>query len=77
MCYTLDMRKTLNISISPELKREVEREVKEGLYSSVSEFFRDAVRAWRDAKLIEGIIESEAEFTAGKGKKLRSLRDLV
>ena len=71
------MRKTLNISISPSLKQEVEREVKEGNYSSTSEFFRDALRAWQDSKLINGIMESEREFALGKGKKLKSLRDLL
>ena len=71
------MRTTLNISLPPSVKQSVERRVKEEGYASVSEFFRDALRALEDAKLIEGIIESEREFAAGKGKKLRSLKDLM
>lgn len=71
------MRKTLNISLPASLKQTVERKVKEEGYASVSELFRDAFRALEDAKLIEGIMESEREFAAGKGKKLHSLRDLM
>lgn len=51
--------------------------IKEYNYSSASEFFRDAVRALEDDKLIKDIMESEKEFAAGKGKVLRSLKDLM
>jgi Arc/MetJ-type ribon-helix-helix transcriptional regulator len=71
------MRTTSNISMPPKMKSRVDYLVKTNNYSSVSELFRDALRALEDAKLIEGIMESEREFAAGKGKKLRSLRDLV
>ncbi len=71
------MRTTLNISMPPALKREVERAVKEGQYSSVSEYFRDAARALADKRLIEDIEASELEFAAGGGKRLRSLKDLM
>jgi len=70
------MRTTLNISIPPALKREVDKEVKEGNYASISEFFRDALREWRNAKLARDIRESQLEARAGKTKILRSLRDL-
>ena len=70
------MRTTLNISIPSTLKREVEKEVKEGNYASTSEFFRDTLREWRNAKLIRDIRESQLEARAGKTKVLRSLRDL-
>jgi len=43
----------------------------------VSEFFRDAVRALEEDKLIRDIMASEKEFSAGKGKRLRSLKDLM
>lgn len=76
-CATLDnMRTTLNISIPPALKREVDKEVKAGNYASASEFFRDAVRAWKDNQLYNSIMESEAQFAQGKGKVLKSLKDL-
>ena len=70
------MRTSSNISMPPALKREVDREVKEGNYASVSEFFRDLLREWRNVKLIREIRESQLEARAGKTKVLRSLRDL-
>jgi len=71
------MRTTLNISMPVALKKNVDLAVKEGNYASVSEFFRDAVRALEETKLIRDTMESEREFAMGKGKKLRSLRDLM
>jgi len=62
----------------PLTQREnVDRMIKEYDYISVSEFFRDAVRALEEDKLIKDIMESEKEFASGKGKLLRSLKDLM
>ncbi len=61
----------------PLQKKNVDRMIKDYNYASVSEFFRDAVRALEDDKLIKDIIESEKEFAQGKGKRLRSLKDLM
>ena len=61
----------------PLQKKNVDRMIKNYNYTSASEFFRDAVRALENDKLIEDIIESEREFAQGKGKKLQSLRDLM
>jgi putative addiction module CopG family antidote len=71
------MRITTNISMPPQVKSRVDFLVKTNNYSSVSELFRDALRALEDQQLIESIMESEREFAAGKGKKLRSLKDLM
>jgi Arc/MetJ-type ribon-helix-helix transcriptional regulator len=71
------MRTTLNISMPVALKRSVDQAVKEGKYASVSEFFRDAVRAWEEEKLYQSVLRSEKEFAEGKGKRLRSLKDLM
>jgi len=51
--------------------------MKENKYASVSELFREAVRSLEDATLVKNITESEMEFAAGKGKRLRSLKDLI
>ena len=61
----------------PLQKKNVDRMIKDYSYASTSEFFRDAVRALEEDKLIKDIMESEREFAAGKGKKLRSLKDLM
>ncbi len=58
-------------------KKNVDRAVKDGNYASVSELFRDAFRALEEDKLIKDIMESEREFAMGKGKRLRSLADLM
>jgi Arc/MetJ-type ribon-helix-helix transcriptional regulator len=71
------MRATLNISMPPEQKKNVDRMIKDYNYTSASEFFRDAVRALEEDKLIQDIVESEREFSAGRGKKLRSLKELM
>ena len=72
-----NMRATLNISMPVMLKKRVDRLVKEYDYASTSEFFREAIRTFEDDKLIKDIMESEREFAAGKGKLLRSLKDLM
>ena len=41
------MRTTLNISMPPLQKKNVDRMIKDYNYTSASEFFRDAVRALR------------------------------
>lgn len=58
------------------MAKEVEKEVKTGKFASKSEFFRGLFRLWEEEKLLRDIRESEREFGAGKGKVLRSLRDL-
>ena len=59
-----------------EMKKEVDAYVKEGQYSSVSEFFRDMLRDWRRVNLLRGLRESQKEFRAGKAKKFTSFRAL-
>ena len=77
VCYNTRMRTTLNISMPPAQKKNVDRMIKDYGYASASEFFRDAVRALEDEKLITDIEESEKEFARGKGKTLRSLKDFM
>ena len=77
-CATLtNMRTTLNISMPPSLKEKVNNLIKNNDYASVSELFRDAIRALEDKKLVEDLIESERDFTIGRFKRLRSLKDLM
>lgn len=71
------MRTTLNISMPTALKKDVDLAVKEGKYASISEFFRDAIRAWNEEKLYQSVLQSEKEFAQGKSKRLRSLKDLM
>ena len=70
------MRDVINISLPKELSKEVEAAVKKGKYATKSEFFRDLIRLWREEKLLEELRKSQGEMAAGKGKILRSLKDL-
>ena len=70
------MRNIFNISLSEDLSRLVEKEVKKGGYSSKSEFFRTLLRRWREEQeIIKDLENSRKEFRAGKGKLLKSLAD--
>jgi len=71
------MRTTLNISMPISLKKNVDLAVKEGNYASVSEFFRDAMRAWEEEQLYQSVMRSRRDIVEGKFKKLRSLKDLM
>lgn len=70
------MRNILNISLPPEMAKEIKREVKIGNFASASEFMRHLVRLWNTEKLMRDVERSQAEIAAGKGKTLHSLRDL-
>lgn len=71
------MRSVINISLSKDLAIDLERAVKHGKYSSKSEFLRELIRErMEEEDLLRSIKKSEAEFNAGKGKILRSLKDL-
>ena len=70
------MRSVINISLPKSMVKTVEEEVKKGSFATKSEFFRHIIRWWNTYKLARELKESRKEFEAGKGKVLRSLRDL-
>lgn len=70
------MRNIINISLPRELNKEVEKAVKSGQFASKSEFFRNLIRLWKEEQLLQELRESQREIAAGKGKVLRSLKDL-
>jgi Arc/MetJ-type ribon-helix-helix transcriptional regulator len=70
------MRNIINISMPANMKKEVDAYVKEGQYSSVSEFIRNVYREWKEDRLLASLRESQKEIREGKGKILRSLADL-
>jgi len=70
------MREIINISLPKELNRKVEELVKKSGYATKSEFFRDILRLWIEGKILRELSESRKELASGKGKILRSLRDL-
>ncbi len=70
------MRQTMNISVPPKLKKAIEAAVEKGGYASKSEFLRELFRVWEENQILKSIRRSEKEFAAGKGKVLKSLKDL-
>ncbi len=71
------MRSILNISLSEDLNSKVDSLVKKGRYSTKSEFVRDLIRdRIEEEEVWASVQKSEVEFKAGKGKLLRSLKDL-
>ncbi len=71
------MRTIINISLPSSLEKSVERLVKKGKYATKSEFLRELIREkLEEEDILSQIRKSEAEFAAGKGKILRSLKDL-
>lgn len=70
------MRQVINISLPDTMAKTVKKAVKTGDYSSTSEFFRHLVRDWQENKIMTELSESRLELASGKGKVLKSLKDL-
>ncbi|MFA4831731.1 MAG: ribbon-helix-helix domain-containing protein [Patescibacteria group bacterium] len=71
------MRQAITISLPAALQKTVNRAVRAGNFATTSEFFRALVRRWEEENaLVRAVKKSEQEFSAGKGKKLRSLKEL-
>jgi len=70
------MREVINISLPKELNKTVEEIIKKEKYATKSEFFRDLLRMRIEGEILRKLVESRKELAAGKGKLLRSLKDL-
>jgi Arc/MetJ-type ribon-helix-helix transcriptional regulator len=71
------MRSIINISLSKALEKELDKAVKRGKYSSKSEFLRELIREKiEEDDLVRRVRISQKEIEQGKGKILRSLKDL-
>ena len=70
------MRSILNISLSSDLKKEVETAVKKGGYSTKSEFLRVLIRDWKERQELQELRISRNDIKNKKGKVLKSLRAL-
>lgn len=71
------MRSIVNISLSKELVFDLDKAVKRGKYSSKSEFLRELIRERIEQEdLLRKIKISQKEIAQGKGKILKSLKDL-
>jgi len=70
------MREVINVSLPSSMANSIKSIVKEGNYASKSEFFRNLVRLWIEGRIMKDLSESRKELTAGRGKILKSLKDL-
>lgn len=70
------MREVINISLPATMAKTVKTAVKNGSYSSTSEFFRALLRDWQEGKLLNELNTSKLEIAEGKGKVLKSLKNL-
>ena len=70
------MRNIINISLPEKMVKVVEDSVKKENFSSKSEFFRMLLRSWMEGKLAQELEESRKELRNGRGKLLKSLKDL-
>ncbi len=70
------MRNIINISLPSSMVETVEKSIKEKHFATKSEFFRMLIRLWLEGKLAEDLGESRKELRGGKGKLLRSLKNL-
>ena len=70
------MRQVINISLPASMVKTVKKAIKNGPYTSTSEFFRDLLRDWQEGKILGELNESRMEIASGKGKVLKSLKTL-
>ncbi len=71
------MREVINISLPPAMAKEVKKAVKTGKYASTSEFFRELLNYWHSEELLfRDLQQSMKEYKQGKGRVLKSFKDL-
>jgi len=70
------MRSILSISVPEKLKKQIELAAKQGGYATKSEFLRAVLRYWDEQQILRDVKQSKKEFAQGKGKILKSLKDL-
>ena len=70
------MRPIINISLPANLKKDVSLAIKNGGFSTTSEFFRALLNLWKEEQLLKQIYDSQFEISRGKGKILKSLKQL-
>jgi len=70
------MREVINLSLPKAMAKSVDDIVKEGNYATRSEFFRELLRMWMEGRIMSELAESRRELVSGKGKILKTLKDL-
>lgn len=76
-CITMYyMRHILNISLPKEMAESIKKDA-QAQNSSVSEFVRTAVRAYKTYRLVRIVKKGEKEYREGKTVAVNSIRELL
>ena len=76
-CITMYyMRQILNISLPKEMAESIKKDAR-AQNSSVSEFIRTAVRAYKTYRLVRIVKKGEKEYREGKTVAVNSIRELL
>jgi len=70
------MRQVINLSLPKAMAKSVDEIVRKENYATRSEFIRELLRMWMEGRILKELAESRRELASGKGKALRSLKDL-
>ena len=70
------MRTIVNISVPDTVAKEIKQTAKQRGFATVSEYMRYLVRQERERELAGSLLKDKLLFEQGKGKVLKSLRDL-
>lgn len=70
------MRTIVNISLPSEMSLVINQMVASGRFASKSEFIRSILREWMESNFYMELEKSRQELSSGKGKLLKSLKDL-
>ena len=70
------MRHIVNISLPSTMVKMIKKEVKEGGFASTSEFIRHLIRSRNTYRLANEFTSDRKKFELGKGRELKSLKDL-
>ncbi len=70
------MRSIINVSLPESMVKTIKKDVKEGQFSSTSEFIRHLIRLWNTQQLGQELKQDRELFEAGEGIELKSLKDL-
>ena len=74
--YFVHMRTIVNISLPEAIALDIKQSAKTYGFASVSEYIRHLVRQEKERQFEKELIKDRLSFDKGKGKVLRSLKDL-
>ena len=70
------MKLAINISLPEPVVNNIRSAVKKGRFSSTGAFIKKLLNDWQEEKLLAELEESRKDILEGKGKVLKSLKDL-